>query len=195
MTTGLLTQQRIENFWAKVDKTSDPTGCWLWTGAKQGGRKGRYGAFQMGWKTQKRAHRVSYEIANGPIPDKIMVCHSCDTPLCVNPAHLFLGTAKDNVDDMDTKNRRMPCKGERNGAAKLTEEVVRKIYLDPRTNREIAAEYSINANLVSQIRLRRIWAEATSDLPNQQRRKPGAGSPAFRLRQRLPNETLQTITQ
>jgi len=195
MTSGIMTDQRLKNFWLKVDKSSGEAGCWLWTGAKQGGKNGRYGAFQLGWKVQKRAHRISFELANGQIPDGMMVCHSCDTPLCVNPSHLFLGTAKDNIDDMDAKNRRVSCTGKRNGAAKLTEETVRKIYLDTRTNREIAADYNINPNLVSQIRLRKIWAEATSGLPDQPRRKPGAGSPAFRLRQRLANSTLQEITR
>jgi hypothetical protein len=195
MTTGLVTPQRLENFWAKVDKPKDGTGCWLWTGAKQGGRNGRYGAFQLGWKTQKRAHRFSYEIAHGPIPQGMMVCHSCDTPLCVNPAHLFLGSAKDNISDMDAKNRRVSCKGQKNGASKLTVESVRTIFLDPRTNREIADEHNINSGLVSQIRHRKIWAEATADLPDQPRRKPGTGSSGFRLRQRLSNSTLQTLTQ
>jgi hypothetical protein len=169
----------------------------LWTGAKQGGRGGKYGAFQLGWKIQKRAHRLSFEIANGPIPDGMMVCHVCDVPLCVNPAHLFLGTAKENIDDMDAKNRRVSCKGQRNGASKLTTEAVRNIYLDPRTNREIAQDYNVNSNLISQIRHRKIWADATADLPVQPKRKPGTASSGYRhrLAQRLANSTLQTLTQ
>lgn len=197
MTTGILTETRLSNFWAKVDKESSNAGCWLWTGAKQGGRKGRYGAFQMGWKTQKRAHRLSFEIANGPIPDGMMVCHSCDTPLCVNPAHLFLGTAKDNADDMSAKNRKVNSIGEKNGASKLTAESARSIYLDPRTNREIAQDYNISSDLISQIRHRKIWADATADLPVQSKRKPGTASSGYRYRlaQRLSNTTLQTLTQ
>jgi hypothetical protein len=197
MTTGILTETRLNNFWAKVDKTSSTAGCWLWTGAKQGGRRGKYGAFQMGWKIQKRAHRLSFEIANGPIPDGMMVCHSCDTPLCVNPAHLFLGTAKDNVDDMSAKNRKVNSIGEKNGASKLTADAARSIYTDPRTNREIAQDYNISSELISQIRHRKIWADATADLPVQLKRKPGAGSPGYkyRLARRLPNSTLQAVTQ
>jgi hypothetical protein len=197
MTTGVLTETRLSNFWSKVDKESSSTDCWLWTGAKQGGRGGKYGAFQLGWKIQKRAHRLSFEIANGPIPDGMMVCHVCDVPLCVNPAHLFLGTAKENIDDMDAKNRRVSCKGQRNGASKLTTEAVRNIYLDPRTNREIAQDYNVNSNLISQIRHRKIWADATADLPVQPKRKPGAASSGYRhrLAQRLANSTLQAITQ
>jgi hypothetical protein len=197
MTTGVLTETRLSNFWSKVDKKSSSTDCWLWTGAKQGGRGGKYGAFQLGWKIQKRAHRLSFEIANGPIPDGMMVCHACDVPLCVNPAHLFLGTAKENTDDMDAKNRRVSCKGQRNGASKLTTEAVRNIYLDPRTNREIAQDHNVNSNLISQIRHRKIWADATADLPVQPKRKPGTASSGYRhrLAQRLPNSTLQAVTQ
>jgi hypothetical protein len=197
MTTGVLTEARLSNFWSKVDKESSSTDCWLWTGAKQGGRGGKYGAFQLGWKIQKRAHRLSFEIANGPIPDGMMVCHACDVPLCVNPAHLFLGTAKENIDDMDAKNRRVSCKGQGNGASKLTTEAVRNIYLDPRTNREIAQDYNVNSNLISQIRHRKIWADATADLPVQPKRKPGTASSGYRhrLAQRLPNSTLQALTQ
>jgi hypothetical protein len=197
MTTGVLTEARLSNFWSKVDKESSSTDCWLWTGAKQGGRGGKYGAFQLGWKIQKRAHRLSFEIANGPIPDGMMVCHACDVPLCVNPAHLFLGTAKENIDDMGAKNRRVSCKGQRNGASKLTTEAVRNIYLDPRTNREIAQDYNVNSNLISQIRHRKIWADATADLPVQPKRKPGTASSGYRhrLAQRLPNSTLQALTQ
>jgi hypothetical protein len=186
MTTGVMTQQRIENFWAKVDKTTSPSGCWLWTGAKQGGRNGRYGAFQVGWKTQKRAHRVSYELTYGPISGGMMVCHSCDTPLCVNPEHLFLGSARVNTQDMIRKGRKVVVCGEKNGAAKLTDDQVVSIYLDPRTNTEIAADYGIASSLVSQIRHKKARSTATEHLPNQPRRKPGNGSSAYKLRHSSP---------
>lgn len=196
MTAGIMTPQRIENFWAKVDKTPRPSGCWLWTGAKQGGKNGRYGAFQLGWKTQKRAHRISYELAYGAIPDDAIICHTCDTPLCVNPAHLFAGNAKVNAQDMIQKGRKKIFAGEANGIAKLSDEQVRLIYLDYRTNVDIAADYSISPSLVSQIRHKKIRADATKNLPSQPRRKPGSGSSAYQAKlQRLPNATLQQITR
>lgn len=79
------------------------TGCWLWTGAVI--PVSGYGQMRYGKGTPKKAHRVSYEIFVGPIPDGLYVCHRCDTPLCVNPDHLFLGTAKDNAQDAMRKGR------------------------------------------------------------------------------------------
>ena len=91
-------------FFAKVNKTDS---CWLWTGAKwQDKTKRRLGygkAYSCG--KIRKAHRVSWEISNGNIPDGLCVLHKCDVPLCVNPEHLFLGTVVDNVKDMVSKNR------------------------------------------------------------------------------------------
>lgn len=192
MTTGIMTEQRIKNFWAKVHKPVSEGGCWLWTAAKTS--KG-YGVFQVGWKTQKRAHRIAYELEKGNIDDGLCVCHTCDNPSCVNPSHLFLGTVKDNVDDMIDKGRKVNLQGKRNGMAKLNDKDVMAIYFDKRTNTEIAKDYNISPSLVSQIRRKKIRKEATAHLPDQPIRKPGSGSPAYRRKiMRLPDATLQTLT-
>jgi hypothetical protein len=88
----------MDRFWSKVAKGADDA-CWLW----QAGRfKSGYGAFAMRPHT-KRAHRVAWELVNGPIPDGLHVLHECDTPPCCNPAHLFLGTHADNMRDRQSK--------------------------------------------------------------------------------------------
>jgi hypothetical protein len=89
-----------ERFWSHVTRHAD--GCWLWMAAK--GHKG-YGAVGLpGGKTAK-AHRVSYELQFGPIPEAACVLHRCDVPACVRPTHLFLGSKADNNADMRSKGR------------------------------------------------------------------------------------------
>ena len=98
-----------ERFWEKVDKNG-PTApgmdspCWLWVAARL---PDGYGNFSGGYKKfgTKIASRASWIMANGPVPGGLLVCHRCDQPLCVNHAHLFLGTALDNRRDAVAKGR------------------------------------------------------------------------------------------
>jgi len=111
-----------DRFWAKVQKTD---GCWIWQGDRFAYGYGRI-------KVRPRtllAHRVSWEIAHGPIPPGLFVCHHCDNPPCVNPAHLFLGTCDDNIRDRDRKGRGGWSAGSAHYLAKLSEpEVVAARY-------------------------------------------------------------------
>lgn len=93
-----------ERFWAKVDKTSSPNGCWLWTAALW---PNGYGHFVMPTH-HALAHRVSWELINGPIPDETDVLHNCpngDNKACLNPEHLWLGTQHDNALDAVKKGQ------------------------------------------------------------------------------------------
>lgn len=105
---------RAERFWSKVDRSGE---CWLWTGSSRGSNN--YGQFAVTPKRSVAAHRFAYELTHGPIPDGMLVCHTCDTPRCVRPEHLWLGTPLDNHDDMKAKGR--SPRGEANGARKHPE--------------------------------------------------------------------------
>lgn len=91
----------LEEIFREKYKINEQTGCWEWTAGKN---SDGYGNFNYNKKTI-RAHRASYLMHKGEIPKGIMVCHHCDNPPCVNPEHLFLGTAKDNDQDSRTKGR------------------------------------------------------------------------------------------
>jgi hypothetical protein len=102
-----------ERFWAKVDKQDT---CWVWTASCN--PKG-YGQFLVN-KVPRRAHRLSWEMHNGPIPAGMQVLHRCDNPSCVRPEHLFLGTNNDNMQDKITKGRGRAARHEKQGKARLT---------------------------------------------------------------------------
>lgn len=113
-------EERVKRFWAKVEKGP---GCWDWTG---GEASCGYGRFE-GWPSSRRTHRIAYEIAFGPIPDGLCVCHHCDNPRCVRPDHLFLGTQADNVADMMKKGRHRAPTWKANSATRLDPQRVMEI--------------------------------------------------------------------
>lgn len=149
-----------ERFFAKVDKHA-PNGCWTWTASRYTSGYGQFGDNRDGvWKPYG-AHRISWEIHQGPIPDGMVVCHTCDIKLCVNPDHLFLGTQAENLADMVAKGRTNGPKGERSGLAKLdTAKVlaIRKLLKQGRlTQRQIGAMFDIDNSTVCCINTRKTW--------------------------------------
>lgn len=95
-----------DRFWKKVEKKS-PDECWEFKGAKY---EHGYGCLSVGGRKNKGAHRISYVIHFGEIPNDLHVLHKCDNPPCVNPNHLFLGTHKQNMEDKSRKGRCAPRK-------------------------------------------------------------------------------------
>lgn len=147
-------------FWRRVTKTDT---CWIWNGSssKQG-----YGRFQIDGKGGPHllAHRFSYTMHNGDIPDGMVVMHKCDNPSCVNPDHLGIGTYKDNMADMRAKGRDRPTgvKGEENPRSKLTEEIVRFIRANPQMgHKEIADMHGLSPNAIRGVRIGRTWRHVT----------------------------------
>lgn len=130
------------------------SGCWLWTGSLMW--KG-YGNFNSGGGCE-RAHRVSWKLFVGPIPQGAILCHRCDTPACVNPDHLYAGTPKQNTRDMMVRGRHKtrPHHGHQNGNSIFTPEQVKRIrdgWALGRTTGDMAAEYGASRSA--------IWGVAT----------------------------------
>lgn len=115
-----------EKFMSRVSLPADPNGCWLWMGPRGKRKNKNYGYCHL-MKPEQQAHRVSYMIFKGLIPDGAQILHKCDNPPCVNPKHLRAGTAQDNVNDREKRGRSRHPKGIEHGRAKLTENQVKKI--------------------------------------------------------------------
>lgn len=132
------------------------SGCWLWLGCWN---ENGYGRVQLknGPVFSTGAHRVFYTNHIGPIPSGLLVCHKCDTPSCVNPEHLFLGTNADNMLDRDIKGRAARPEGEKGPAAKLTEEQVRVIRASQEQQRVLARRYGVSDTAIKFVRRRITW--------------------------------------
>lgn len=140
----------------RIGWTVTDSGCWEWNGRRDD--KG-YGQLDYAG-TSLGAHRASYIVFKGAIDDGLFVCHSCDNPPCMNPEHLWLGTNKENLRDMASKNRGGIAKGERNGFSKLDEEsvrVIRRLRSEGKSLREIGSLFNVTEACVSQVARRVSW--------------------------------------
>lgn len=163
-TTGEITPADIARFWSQVDKSGE---CWVWIGSRY--TRGGYGRCRPYYRSgQRKAHRVSYELAYGPIPEGMCVCHRCDNPPCVRPDHLFLGTSEENTYDMFQKGRaggvmnpqKRPV-GERCSYAKLTDAQVAEIrarYAQGGiSQRQLGELYGVSRSTICNIVMNTAW--------------------------------------
>lgn len=141
-----------DRLWRQVSK-GGPDDCWLWTAHTNNKGYGMIGIKTDGRFHKALSHRVSWELQNGPIPKGMKILHRCDTPRCVNPAHLFVGTMKDNTDDMVAKGR--SARGEMHGNNKLSANDVRMIratYADGGvTQKGLAAFFDVTKGCIGDI--------------------------------------------
>lgn len=147
-----------ERFWQKVKKDGpiireELGSCWEWQGERM-----RFGHGRFQYLSKRyAAHRLSYQLAYGHIPNDLQVCHKCDNPPCVRFDHLFVGTQKDNIRDASKKGRLFH--GESHYLAKLTEEKVKQIRMlaKVKSNKEISALFSINSGTANNVIHRKTW--------------------------------------
>lgn len=153
-------RQTPERFWSRAIPEPN-SGCWLWCGSVN--RRG-YGKAHLGH--EQLAHRVAWKLSGGAIPRGAHVLHRCDTPSCVNPSHLFVGTHADNMRDKVAKGRQARFAGSDHPSAKLSVESVREIRAavlprnrwSPSLRRQLAAKFGVSESAIKQVRSRRSWA-------------------------------------
>jgi len=145
------TRPIMQRFWEKVD-IGHPDDCWEWQATR---RRGGYGGFAVTSNEIEQAHRVAYSMSKGPIPDGLLVCHSCDNPPCCNPDHLWLGTNQDNTRDAIEKGRMMYVgrgqTGEQNCNSRLREQDVFEIRASRRSSRYLANRYGVGIKMIQSI--------------------------------------------
>jgi len=165
---GKVTKTVEERFLAKVFKRG-PQECWIWVGARQ---NAGYGKLYVDGRYEV-APRVAYRLYCGEIATDLHVCHHCDNPTCVNPAHLFLGTRRENMQDASRKGRMAAgdrngsrtqpeklCRGEDRSNAKLTVlevDVIRHMKESGITCTDIARAYGVSVSLVSKVCQGKRW--------------------------------------
>lgn len=156
----------IEYSKERIKKTTEENskGCWIWNGYKCEPKK-MYGLTSLvlhGTKKKILAHRAAYTLWKGDIPQGLFVLHSCDTPLCVNPDHLHIGTAQKNIDEMKERGRERKASGVKNHKSKINMDIarnIRKMHQEGKTHRQIAELVGIKYNTIHYITSGKTWKE------------------------------------
>ena len=148
----------MKRFWGKV-AMAGPDDCWLWQGSTN--QRG-YGTFW--WDGLKLATRVAYKLWYGEPPIGL-ACHTCDTPLCCNPRHLYDGTYQQNTADRETRNR--TARGSAYPNARFTEAQVASIkrrLADGEPNLSIAKEFKVDPSMISRIKTGKTWGHVSMEV-------------------------------
>jgi hypothetical protein len=147
-----------DRFWSKVDRSGQ---CWTWQASLDSKGYGNFGLPRndgTGRFVMQRAHRVAWMLTHGAMPTSTdFLCHRCDNPRCVNPAHLFIGDAQANVSDCISKGRLNDRSGENNPRAKLTEEQVQDIRSSSASLNALAVKYGVAKSVVASARKGETW--------------------------------------
>jgi hypothetical protein len=150
-------------FWSRFDRSTGIDGCWIWTGSVNS--QNGYGVVDdhAGGGKRTSAHRHAYRLAIGD-PGEMSVLHKCDTRLCGNPKHLFLGTHRDNWIDSVNKGRQpIVLPGEANGSARLTEAEVRAIRRSAARVAELVRQYGVHDSTIRRVLAGRNWRHVPDD--------------------------------
>jgi len=146
----------VQRFWKYIDKKSDEE-CWNWKGSIM--KRGNYGQLRHNLKTLK-AHRLSYEINIGEIPEGKMICHSCGNSKCCNPSHLYAGTSQDNWFDSvkhSTAYHLKPIKPEDVHCAKINYDIASEIRNSSENGVVLGKKYNVSKTMISRIKRNLAW--------------------------------------
>lgn len=162
-----IARRTAARFWCKVDTSAGPDGCWPWTGCMPS-RAGMYGRFGLSGSVVGDAHRVAFVLASHKLPERDMVCHHCDNPICVNPGHLYDGFVSENARDMVVRGRHRPFRGrlEANPNAKLTQskaDAIRAALKEGIKAKCLALTYGVSVSTIYRIADNSQWPSTASN--------------------------------